>query len=77
MKIFSILMITITFIIGVIIVFPSPAGSPVKSTFVKQSIRELKVEYQRKQAACNTDACYQEWQAKLDILNEETDNESE
>jgi hypothetical protein len=63
----------------VTIIIPAPAGSPPKSTsnFVGKSICSLRSQYEERQSKCKNQTCYNEWQAKLDILNEEARNESE
>jgi hypothetical protein len=85
MNTFSNLLIFITCLIGFIVVMPPGNPSPqtqfeesdeadeADSPFVKKSICDLRTQYTANLRACGRKnrACREEWQAKLDILNEE------
>lgn len=71
MKTFSVLIVSLTFLVGIIIVMPAPAQREPPSSFVRESICDLRTEYEERLAACDNEDCRVEWQTKLDILNEE------
>jgi hypothetical protein len=67
MKKFSFFFITVVFIMGIILIIPSPKAAGPRSTSPFE-----KADYELALKACKSKACRAEYQTKLQILEEVT-----